>query len=471
MKNYILLLVFVFSSITAWTQHTFLFKRFLDDDGIFPMAVMEDSLGNYLIVYEKGDIFELHTCFLMVLSPEGKFIQEKQLDITGNHSYTGFETINNTYYLFAHDFTTINKASLILLKINKDYSAEKLQTWSLNNKCCYCPKIVNQNTNKLIISTGLYQNYEDPHFNKLLFIELNNTFDTVRTRLISNISLSAIEYNKHKAKFVVFGDNESHICIADINLDLEIVRMEYGYIPGVLPDFRFIQNRFLAIGSSESGNLIELVMIDSLVNRNEHIGFGEQNKFQQMAFNRSIVNTTNGQFYGFSFQWDGYLSYSANPLNLHLVKFDSSMNIIFERFYEDKASHFAMDFAATRDRGCVMAAHIYDTTVSTEYYGIQILKVDSLGNFVPNSIETTSLDEEQWHVYPNPGSNELNITWPANHQNTTISLYNISGKKVISKALQNSQALLNTTELPTGIYIWEVQTSTGNFERGKWIKQ
>ena len=283
--------------------------------------------------------------------------------------------------------------------------------------------------------------------------------------------MGAIEYNKHKNKFVVFGDNNSNVCIADINLDLEIQKVENGYVPTTLPDFRFNKDRFLTIGSSESGGLIELVMIDTLANRNESFLFGEPDVWQQMADNRSIVNATNGQFYGYSFQWDGYLSYSPNPLNLHLVKFDSSMNIIFERFYEDKASHFAMDFATTRDGGCVMAAHIYDTNVSTEYYGLQILKVDSLGNYIPNTVEDIAATQQGIKVYPNPGFESFNISVPIPFSNAVLSLYNMAGTKVLSKKLSESLDIIITENLPNGIYSWEVIAEDFVLERGKWVKQ
>ena len=67
-------------------------------------------------------------------------------------------------------------------------------------------------------------------------------------------------------------------------------------------------------------------------------------------------------------------------------------------------------------------------------------------------------------VYPNPGNNELNIII-AQGNVSTLQLYDIQGRLVFEKDLNDGITTISTAGLPTGMYFWKV----GN-ETGKWIK-
>lgn len=71
-------------------------------------------------------------------------------------------------------------------------------------------------------------------------------------------------------------------------------------------------------------------------------------------------------------------------------------------------------------------------------------------------------------VYPNPGSDILNIK--AEASGATLEVYDLTGRKVFGGESNNSTTTIDTKNWPSGIYFWRI--SDGNaIETGKWIKQ
>ncbi|WP_418513470.1 endonuclease [Corallibacter sp.] len=71
-------------------------------------------------------------------------------------------------------------------------------------------------------------------------------------------------------------------------------------------------------------------------------------------------------------------------------------------------------------------------------------------------------------IYPNPVKNILNIKL-ANQQETQIDIFNVLGKKVLSKTIYNSSTI-NTQELTSGIYIMKIKQGNASISK-KLIKK
>ena len=110
---------------------------------------------------------------------------------------------------------------------------------------------------------------------------------------------------------------------------------------------------------------------------------------------------------------------------------------------------------------------------STYYYWLEVVDIGGQTNFHgpitfipeeenphPNDIPTTML----FGNYPNPVENSTTIRYqiqgPLSAQNATISIYNILGELVRKVDGEDRQAVLDVSELPTGIYFYKLETDT-----------
>lgn len=74
-------------------------------------------------------------------------------------------------------------------------------------------------------------------------------------------------------------------------------------------------------------------------------------------------------------------------------------------------------------------------------------------------------------IYPQPAHSSVNIKIPESATNSTISLYDIMGKAVLSKTLATLETTLATDRLAPGIYYYKINTGEGELYKGKLIIQ
>jgi Secretion system C-terminal sorting domain len=71
------------------------------------------------------------------------------------------------------------------------------------------------------------------------------------------------------------------------------------------------------------------------------------------------------------------------------------------------------------------------------------------------------------HAYPNPSTNELNITYTSSSTSeATVSLINIIGQVVATQPVNNDKAVFNVSALPGGVYIYCIE-SGGEVKKGR----
>lgn len=82
-------------------------------------------------------------------------------------------------------------------------------------------------------------------------------------------------------------------------------------------------------------------------------------------------------------------------------------------------------------------------------------------SMAPNGISDVQGLAASLKVYPNPANDKLNISVLNQVQLQQLAVYNVLGAKVLSYALQGSQAQISIAALPAGIYQLRIQTSKG----------
>ena len=193
-----------------------------------------------------------------------------------------------------------------------------------------------------------------------------------------------------------------------------------------------------------------------------------------MNYFRDIIELTDGSFVTCGEQIIGYprtgtpVEYKRNGV---IQKISKNGSILWRRYvthpeinYGSKV-HELYDIDPTPDGGFVAAGwagHTVDLVQST-----WVIKVDSFGCLEPgcevNSVPKIQASIATLKIYPNPASEILNIeiTPTANQQEYSFELYDILGKRVLTKTLQPNQNTINIQHLSSGVYTYKIGTVWG----------
>ena len=151
----------------------------------------------------------------------------------------------------------------------------------------------------------------------------------------------------------------------------------------------------------------------------------------------------------------------------HLIKINPDISPIWEYWYGGDAYYFLYSILATNDGGCIMVGNRYDYETQNQERDIFIVKVDSNG--LITWTQQIPLAKQESMVYPNPGTNLLNIKSTCNEME--FELININGQVVIRQMLDNNCSVINAESIKSGIYFYRLfDKKNKTVETGKWIK-
>jgi len=153
-----------------------------------------------------------------------------------------------------------------------------------------------------------------------------------------------------------------------------------------------------------------------------------------------------------------------------VLQTDSLLNVRWERFYGGDANYLMTNLIATRDGGCLEAGTRYDYMNNPEQQtDIIVLKLNSEGLLVgDHELPETRMSEAI--VYPNPGTDALQIRLAVQHPTALLELFDANGRLVLSQQLHQKESRIAVNQLPSGTYIYKLSADTGLLESGKWVK-
>lgn len=115
---------------------------------------------------------------------------------------------------------------------------------------------------------------------------------------------------------------------------------------------------------------------------------------------------------------------------------------------------------------------------SVQWYGgpsgvVYVTETDANGCMAMDSLEVSILfvgigesDEDLLAIFPNPVSDHLNVSVPSGFQNLTIELYDLTGRVVFTRVLDEGLERLEMTHVPSGSYVM-----TLSHERHHWTQK
>jgi len=90
------------------------------------------------------------------------------------------------------------------------------------------------------------------------------------------------------------------------------------------------------------------------------------------------------------------------------------------------------------------------------------IKITALKVVPPHVLSAENFLAEKFNVFPNPGTNVVNITNAENMLVNQVTVYDIAGKEIKKQTFTNeNQVQLNVENLASGIYMLHLQTNEG----------
>ena len=155
----------------------------------------------------------------------------------------------------------------------------------------------------------------------------------------------------------------------------------------------------------------------------------------------------------------------TNYVSLH--KLDTNGNLYWSKYYGGDVGYFSNIVEATSDSGVILVVDRYDPendASENQYY----IKLDKDGNqesnFFPNMDSllaiTTGIEDidrsTDFAVYPNPSADMVTLQVPDNLMNQELNVYSIDGKRVWREAQLNRHTVVNVSQFPAGVYIFQI---------------
>ena len=87
------------------------------------------------------------------------------------------------------------------------------------------------------------------------------------------------------------------------------------------------------------------------------------------------------------------------------------------------------------------------------------------------TLDTPISSGVEFKVYPNPVQNILQVSFPENIAQTTLTIYDILGKQIIEALIFQDYKAINLEQLPRGVYIAKLQGDNHKTNTFKLIKE
>jgi hypothetical protein len=486
---YVLLIIiniFFFSGYLN-AQHTFEKTLSGPDDQLINQLI-EDIDGNYVMVGRiKNNESSLYNGYLLKIDSTGDLIQEKiiSIDDTISSLFFNIHLFNNHFYILGSKMVIYPDTSkLWYLKLNSNLEIEDEKLLNIPNSrwFSYMNSIIDSDTNLVITGYTTRLDETNNYNNDAFFYKVNINGDSLKSNFYTSsiplyFSFDIIESRDSSMYYAFVSHFEStsggQKLILNKNLDsLEIHSIPMGIYDFYSPTY-IIENEILLCGKGSPDqselyalNVISINVQTELIHYN-HFEIGGSMRDHPAMYNgvskfedNIYVGGTSNMDYMNPF-WSSFDSW------FHLVKINPDISPMWEYWYGGDAYYFLYSILATNDGGCIMVGNRYDYEAQDQERDIYVVKVDSNG--LITWTQEIPIDKPETTVYPNPGTNQLNIKTTGSEMD--FELLNINGQVVIRQRLDDNSSIINAESIKSGIYFYRLIDKKNKIvQTGKWIK-
>jgi hypothetical protein len=245
--------------------------------------------------------------------------------------------------------------------------------------------------------------------------------------------------------------------------------------------YKFNENQFLLSGNHiyytyppppYDNEFIVVQKMDALYNAYDYTTIGPLlvDTVTYPAWNRNLdFRDTNNIFVGGTVNFAFY-HYPEWKSYLILANLNSDLEKRWQFFFGFDHYYEASGLLATNDGGCLFYGTVCDYTgTSTDQCDLILIKTDSTG-LVTGTSAYPDFKVSNAILFPNPGTDFLNIQSGPQISGAQFTLYDMQGRPVLQQNINTTQLRLQTSNLPAGTYPWQIVFKNKVIESGKWVK-
>jgi len=305
--------------------------------------------------------------------------------------------------------------------------------------------------------------------------------DSLASYTINNLSISQdLNFIKVKQQLDVFVYPNNKLLQFDKDLNLRTSKQYPEKFPSSICITPLSDTNYLLTGSAFN-NISYNLQVGCLRNNNDDIT--EDSLFYTPSIDTNFYaggreNTAkngNSIFIAGFYNVAAYLfPYNFNPSWVTITKTDLDLNMVSTHFYGGDAQYCPYSIIPTLDGGCFVTGYSYDyiNNLPNGNYELDIfaLKVNSDGLIteLPNQPQAKAHDAL---LYPNPGSEILNIQSGPQINGAQFTMYDMQGRAMRTETITATTLKLTTSTLPSGTYPWQIVFKNKVIESGKWVKE
>lgn len=483
-----ILFFFQFISNSSNAQNTFEIRIDSDLDE-YPCDFILDSNNNFAGIISKVQNTDyIPKSYIYKISSEGDTVSKlfaKQDTVLKLYKIIQAGNSPLEYLVTGTGYHKDSSASLwfsYFMKIDENFDIIWEKTYQLHNVNEYAcfpnyPQLLKEKEN-----TFLHACFLEPHWKMYLF-RLSTEGDSLAYRMYENDSsgqLYDLTYNydssaywlhTHFAHYSASGPESQ--CIT-VNYNLEQTKVMYyprwfanGISAKLLPDRNLVAGSIIwEAAITQYDHYLGAYKLDSVFNVLAECKFTNPDTTTQGGY------TTMDFYYPSCIYVCGDQPMSMGtwvpaPTWIAIAKMNQDLELEFEKYIGGDSHYNFSTVTAASDSGILISATRYDWNTQDYERDVIILKLDMNG-CITGIQNQNSFKVSTAIVYPNPGSEEINIRTAL--KNTIFEMYDMNGKLIITKNLNQNITKINSISLKPGTYTWMVYNKTEVYDTGKWIK-
>ena len=444
--------------------------------------------GNFMIAGEMRETgyFGIDMGYLAKLSPTGEIVKEVLVNPKNTSRLcllVPFQYENAMYLCIGSSDSVVGANSFgcnVFYGIDEDLNITQQKAFSFKtNYMAYPWQYVIQNDSILYLMTDFVIRNRNNTTNRMIdVVKYKLPFDSLTSYIDTNYSITQdLFFNNVKKQINIYTFPFNKIQQLDENLNFISSKTYSEKFPTVLTITSLGDTNYLLSGAAKNDSspnlLLGCVRYDSNDFSVDSLFYtpSADTNFYGGAHKNTVINGDAIFITGFYNVNAIPFPYNDNPSWVTITKLDMELNVISTHFYGGDAQYCPYSIIATSDGGCFVTGYSYDYINNLPNgngeLDIFALKTNSEGLVTGNTEDPIAHNAI---IYPNPGADFINIEAGLQIKGAMFTLYDMNGRILQQQPIKNTHQRVNASNLPSGIYPWQIVFKHKVIETGKWIK-